>query len=613
MNELRKWSPGARRVLIHKSGEGDGYQRSISPGLLRNMDKWLRRKRNGLTPTGAGDVESAVPSAHTNVTGVGYVVVTSYEHFRLNAPVFTRHNWGYAVLDEGQKIRNPDADVTLRIKSLRTVHRVLLSGTPIQNNLRELWSLFDFVFPGRLGTLPAFEIEFEQNIRVGGYRNATPMQVQLAYRCALALKDLIDPYLLRRRKKDIPEVSLMPGKTEQILFCRLSGRQRSMYEAYLRSDDVCRMIRTRDKTNSTKCFSAITALRKMCNHPDLICRPQAKEYGKFLLHGSTDGGRDDHAESSHGAEEEEEEQGTIVTRSGKMAVLAKVLPLWQRQGHRVLIFTQTRKMLNLIQRFTIFSGMKFGRIDGNTGIKDRQKVVDLFNYDLSYFGLLLTTKTGGVGLNLTGANRIILFDPDWNPQTDAQARERAYRFGQKKAVTIYRLITAGTIEEKIYHRQIFKTALTNQILQDPKQRRLFSQKDLKDLFTLQDDVHAEGGNGITETAQITRGKGVVPSDSQGEAQEILKNQGLAGIFDHDFVDASQGSRAQREMEEGAQKAALRAARRLEESVRTDRFGSASFRKKAQEEKPAGFGAGAALPSSSALLARLRQRNADAKG
>ena len=128
----------------------------------------------------------------------------------------TLHPWGYAVLDEGQKIRNPDTDVTLRCKSIRTVHRLLLSGTPIQNNLQELWSLFDFVFPGRLGTLPAFLAEFADPIKVGGYLNATPMQVQLAYRCALVLKDLINPYLLRRQKKDIAEIQRMPGKTEQV-------------------------------------------------------------------------------------------------------------------------------------------------------------------------------------------------------------------------------------------------------------------------------------------------------------------------------------------------------------------------------------------------------------
>ena len=153
--------------------------------------------------------------------GTGYVFVTTFENIRRNIDLYVSHRWDYVVLDEGQKIRNPDADVTLACKRLRTSHRLLLSGTPIQNDLKELWSLFDFVFPGRLGTLPIFESEFADPIRRGGYANASPAIVQLAYRCALILRDLINPFLLRRRKKDIKEVSRMPGKTEQILFCKL--------------------------------------------------------------------------------------------------------------------------------------------------------------------------------------------------------------------------------------------------------------------------------------------------------------------------------------------------------------------------------------------------------
>jgi len=136
---------------------------------------------------------------------------------------------------------------TLACKRFRTPHRLLLSGTPVQNNLRELWSLFDFAFPGRLGTLPTFEAEFADPMKRGGYVNASPMVVQIAYRCALVLRDLINPYLLRRLKKDIPEVSRMPGKTEQVLFCRLSERQRSLYRLYLESDEVLKIIQGRNE------------------------------------------------------------------------------------------------------------------------------------------------------------------------------------------------------------------------------------------------------------------------------------------------------------------------------------------------------------------------------
>lgn len=330
--------------------------------------------------------------------------------------------------------------MTIACKRLRTPHRLLLSGTPIQNDLRELWSLFDFVFPGRLGTLPVFLSEFADPIKRGGYSNASPMQVQLAYRCALVLRDLINPFLLRRQKKDIKEVSRMPGKTEQVLFCKLSRRQRSMYEAYLRSDDVVNIIR-----GSAQCFKPIIMLRKICNHPDLICRPN-DEYESFLKNGFVNENDMDDISSDEGEFDiENSDKSTLVDRSGKLEVLAKILPLWKKQGHRVLIFSQWKKMLDIIQHFMNIHGYKFGRLDGNTNVAARQRLVDTFNNDDSYFAMLLTTKTGGVGLNLTGGNRIIIYDPDWNPQSDAQARERAWRFGQKNAVTVYRLITAGYV------------------------------------------------------------------------------------------------------------------------------------------------------------------------
>jgi DNA excision repair protein ERCC-6 len=203
-----------------------------------------------------------------------------------------------------------------------------LSGTPIQNDLRELWSIFDFVFPGRLGTLPAFEQEFADPIKRGGYSNASPMQVQLAYRCALVLRDLINPYLLRRLKKDVKEVNRMPGKKEQVLFCRLSDRQRSMYEAFLQSDLVKRIVRR----GSTQLLGAITMLRKICNHPDLVCPPESLD--SFLQKGFVDESElaaavsDDDDALSVGEEE------SLTARSGKLEVLANILPLWHKQGHR---------------------------------------------------------------------------------------------------------------------------------------------------------------------------------------------------------------------------------------------------------------------------------------
>lgn len=430
LSELRLWAPGLRRILVHTSGENDGSSRAISPELLVALAKWLKRARSDRLNEAIDTQDWETMEPHS-FCGTGYCIVTTYENLRRNVDVYVDHPWSYVVLDEAQKIRNPDADITLACKRLRTPHRLAMSGTPIQNDLRELWSLFDFVFPGRLGTLPAFMHEFADPIKRGGYSNASPMQVQLAFRCALMLRDLVNPFLLRRQKKEVKEVSRMPKKTEHVLFCRLTSRQRAMYEAYLRSDEVSRVMR-----GGMQLLAAVTVLRKICNHPDLVCNPDQISFDQFIRSGCIVKER-----LRRSGDEEEEEQDTdsvddkfvdedsLVDRSGKLEVLSKILPLWNKQGHRVLIFCQWKIMLNIIQRFMMCKGWKFGRLDGNTSVATRQSLVDQFNSDSSYFALLCTTRTGGVGLNLTGANRIILYDPDFNPSTDAQGRLSIFAFG----------------------------------------------------------------------------------------------------------------------------------------------------------------------------------------
>jgi DNA excision repair protein ERCC-6 len=322
----------------------------------------------------------------------------------------------------------------------------------MQNNLTELWSLFDFVFPGRLGTLPVFQAQFAVPINIGGYANATNIQVQTAYKCAVVLRDLINPYLLRRMKADV--ASDLPRKSEQVLFCKLTPVQRKAYEEFIGSNEMESIF-----AGKRQVLYGVDILRKICNHPDLVHRELYQKKPGY----------------HYGAEE----------KSGKMKVVKALLELWKRQGHRTLLFSQTRQMLDILERFVRdIGGLQYRRMDGGTNIGIRQSIVDEFNTDQSIAVFLLTTRVGGLGINLTGADRVIIFDPDWNPSTDVQARERAWRLGQKREVTIYRLMTSGTIEEKIYHRQIFKQFLTNKILKDPKQRRFFKMNDLHDLFSL---------------------------------------------------------------------------------------------------------------------------------
>ncbi|XP_061261663.1 DNA excision repair protein ERCC-6 isoform X2 [Bos javanicus] len=407
------------------------------------------------------------------------ILITSYSYIRLMQDDISRHDWHYVILDEGHKIRNPNAAVTLACKQFRTPHRIILSGSPMQNNLRELWSLFDFIFPGKLGTLPVFMEQFSVPITMGGYSNASPVQVKTAYKCACVLRDTINPYLLRRMKSDVKMSLSLPDKNEQVLFCRLTDEQHKVYQNFIDSKEVYRIL-----NGEMQIFSGLVALRKICNHPDLFSG------GPKNLKGIPD-------------EELGEDQFGYWKRSGKMIVVESLLKIWHKQGQRVLLFSQSRQMLDILEVFLRAQKYSYLKMDGTTAIASRQPLITRYNEDTSIFVFLLTTRVGGLGVNLTGANRVIIYDPDWNPSTDTQARERAWRIGQKKQVTVYRLLTAGTIEEKIYHRQIFKQFLTNRVLKDPKQRRFFKSNDLYELFTLSSPDTSQS----TETSAIFAGTG----------------------------------------------------------------------------------------------------------
>ncbi|CAH7126238.1 Ercc6 [Phodopus roborovskii] len=407
------------------------------------------------------------------------VLITSYSYIRLMQDEISRHDWHYVILDEGHKIRNPNAAVTLACKQFRTPHRIILSGSPMQNNLRELWSLFDFIFPGKLGTLPVFMEQFSVPITMGGYSNASPVQVKTAYKCACVLRDTINPYLLRRMKSDVKMSLSLPDKNEQVLFCRLTDEQHKVYQNFIDSKEVYRIL-----NGENQIFSGLVALRKICNHPDLFSG------GPKNLSGLPE-------------DELEEDQFGYWKRSGKMIVVESLLKIWHKQGQRVLLFSQSRQMLHILEVFLRAHQYSYLKMDGTTTIASRQPLITKYNEDSSIFVFLLTTRVGGIGVNLTGANRVIIYDPDWNPSTDTQARERAWRIGQKKQVTVYRLLTAGTIEEKIYHRQIFKQFLTNRVLKDPKQRRFFKSNDLYELFTLSSPDVSQS----TETSAIFAGTG----------------------------------------------------------------------------------------------------------
>lgn len=499
VSEFHRWWPALRVSILHTSGSGmlntrqeDRYEREMELRSYGDYDTTL---------TGAG---KAAKKIIEKVKRDGHVLVTTYSGLQTYSEFLTITEWECAILDEGHKIRNPNTAITIHCKELRTPNRIILSGTPMQNNLSELWSLFDFVFPMRLGTLINFRNQFEFPIKRGGYANASNLEFETAIQCAETLKDAISPYLLQRFKVDV--ATDLPQKKEQVLFCKLTRQQRQKYEGFLQSEDMKSIA-----SGKRQMLFGVDYLRKVCNHPDLtehktLSKQPGYDYG-------------------------------APNKSGKMQVVKELLSLWKKGGHKTLLFAQHRIMLDILQKFLDhLPDINYRRMDGETPIKDRQGLVDEFNKSPNLHVFLLTTKVGGLGVNLTGANRVIIYDPDWNPSTDIQARERSWRLGQKREVEIYRLMSAGTIEEKIYHRQIFKQFLTNKVLKDPKQRQTFQMSDLHDLFTL----GGETADGETETGNLFRGSEVkFDEDGSVSAPDATAVEDLAAVKGIDRAEAFQ--------------------------------------------------------------------------
>lgn len=451
VNEFHVWWPPLRTILLHSIGSGMSAAET-NKNQEDKLDELLEKEIDDDYDVNNDQFNSLksknnIERILNTILNEGHILITSYVGLKIYEDYLSDVKWGYVVLDEGHKIKNPNSNVTIAAKRLKTSNRIILSGTPIQNNLIELWSLFDFIYPGRLGTLPIFQDEFEIPIKIGGYANASNLDVKIGYQKAVLLKELIQPFLLRRVKADVARD--LPSKQEYVLMCRLTKYQKDKYIEFLNTLEL--------KINSY--LGAIDSLRKICNHPDLL---DVKYKSNELNYGDP-------------------------SRSGKLQVLKSILKTWNEEGHKILLFTQTKQMMKILEKFlnNTFPQFNYLQMSGTTDIGRRQEMIYKFNnepYDL----FLLTTKVGGLGVNLTGADRVIIFDPDWNPSTDLQARERAWRLGQKKDVLIYRLIIGGSIEEKIYHRQIFKQLLTDKILKDPNQKRYFKNNELHDLFTLSD-------------------------------------------------------------------------------------------------------------------------------
>ncbi|VYS71333.1 unnamed protein product [Arabidopsis thaliana] len=443
------------------------------------------------------------------------------------------NKWDYMILDEGHLIKNPNTQRAKSLLEIPSSHRIIISGTPIQNNLKELWALFNFSCPGLLGDKNWFKQNYEHYILRGTDKNATDREQRIGSTVAKNLREHIQPFFLRRLKSEVfgddGATSKLSKKDEIVVWLRLTACQRQLYEAFLNSEIVLSAF-------DGSPLAALTILKKICDHPLLLTKRAAED----VLEGMDSTLTQEEAGvaerlAMHIADnvDTDDFQTKNDSISCKLSFIMSLLENLIPEGHRVLIFSQTRKMLNLIQDSLTSNGYSFLRIDGTTKAPDRLKTVEEFQEGHVAPIFLLTSQVGGLGLTLTKADRVIVVDPAWNPSTDNQSVDRAYRIGQTKDVIVYRLMTSATVEEKIYRKQVYKGGLFKTATEHKEQIRYFSQQDLRELFSL-----PKGGFDVSPTQQqlYEEHYNQIKLDEKLESHvKFLETLGIAGVSHHSLL------------------------------------------------------------------------------
>ncbi|ALC46880.1 Hel89B [Drosophila busckii] len=386
------------------------------------------------------------------------LVVASYDTIRKDIDFFSGIHFNYCVLDEGHIIKNGKTKSSKAIKQLKANHRLILSGTPIQNNVLELWSLFDFLMPGFLGTEKQFIQRYSRPILASRDAKSSPKEQEAGVLAMEALHRQVLPFLLRRVKEDV--LTDLPPKITQDLLCELSPLQQRLYEDFSNKhlkDCLDKLDDGENLSGKTHIFQALRYLQNVCNHPKLVLRQAGDDLSNVAAQLAINNTSLDDIE-----------------HSAKLPALKQLLldcgigmQTESVSQHRALIFCQLKAMLDIVEHDLLrkhLPSVTYLRLDGSVPASMRQDIVNNFNSDPSIDVLLLTTLVGGLGLNLTGADTVIFVEHDWNPMKDLQAMDRAHRIGQKKVVNVYRLITRNSLEEKIMGLQKFKINTANTVV-----------------------------------------------------------------------------------------------------------------------------------------------------
>ncbi|CAL1534431.1 unnamed protein product [Lymnaea stagnalis] len=443
------------------------------------------------------------------------IIVTTFETFRDHVDRLNEVEWEAVIVDEVHKIKGLKAQITQSLRRINTPRRFGLTGTALQNSLTDLFSILDWAKPGVLGSLKKFEKDFMDVIEMGQRHDATKRELAQARKQKDKFAEMRKKNLLRRTKALIADQ--LPKKEDLVVLCKLTDLQISVYKAILSHPDMELVLHSEDpcgcdsgKQRSSCCykvapngmkvqalvFSYMHLMLKAANHialllPDdkmsekqatmtrLVCEVAFKEHPQFV---------------------EQTQLAAFRTLSdpkycGKMKILAGLLSVFASSHDKVLVFSYSSRLLDIIEQYVISQGHEYRKIDGKVNSLRRRDIVIEFNKDNNIFMCLISTKAGGLGLNMTAANRVVIFDPNWNPSHDMQAEDRAYRLGQTRNVQVFRLVSAGTIEENIYLRQIYKQQLDEVAVGTGNARRYFFGKQgdrenqgelfgVKNIFTL---------------------------------------------------------------------------------------------------------------------------------
>lgn len=453
--------------------------------------------------------------------GMLEIMITTYNTYRMNESEVNTIDWDCVIADECHSIKSKSSEVTIAMNKINALCRIGLTGTAIQNKYEELWNLLNWARPGAYGSAQEWKQTISLPLKLGQAHDATNAQLADSRSRAQDLVHNILPSVFLRRMKTLIADQL-PKKSDRVVFCQLTETQADAYRTFLESDR-CEFIRTAKedcdcgsgKSRGWCCYSEIPGESEKWAKfmfPCMVTLQKIANHIALIVPSSTDN-KDKQAKDLQTLEtacpdsfqELWRNRDAILNQSqrefcGKWKVLRRLLDFWHANGDKVLIFSHSVRLLRLLRGLFDVDGTKynFSYLDGSMKYDDRAKAVADFNADPEQFVFLISTKAGGVGLNITSANKVVVVDPNWNPAYDLQAQDRAYRIGQTRDVEVFRLVSSGTIEEIVYARQIYKQQQANIGYNASEERRYFkgvmdqaSKKGelfgLENLFTFQEN------------------------------------------------------------------------------------------------------------------------------